>query len=301
MIRELWQRLLPRPAWTRRASDPLLAADAKLPDVPLVSVVMTVYNGSPWVESAMDSILQQSWSKIELIVVDDASTDSAPEIIRSVAARDGRVKFHRLSLNGGTYAAKNHGIDHAQGDVITFMDSDDYSEPARLGKQLELLRHPGQVASTCNYVRVDGAGRIVLNRGLEQRQALISLMIKRQVVDDIGWFDSVRIAADDEFFERLRHVYGRSAHTNVPEPLYRARIRAESLSSVSSSPVNLSGPDSQALSVERARYKQGHTAWREELTQRGLRPHIPRNAGKCRAFDGPSLNHGTGSNSAREC
>lgn len=283
-IRGFWRRFQALPPWTRPISDPLVAPLTEVPETPLVSVVMTAYNAAPWLEAAMDSILRQTWHNLELIVVDDASTDSTRKIIQQVSARDARVRSHRMPVNCGTYVAKNHGVSHASGDVITFMDSDDTSVPTRIAKQLGLLRTAGLVATTCNYVRVDDAGNIILNRGLEQRQALISLMVKRQVFEDIGWFDSVRFAADDEFFERLRHVYGRPAHANVAEPLYRALVRLDSLSGAGATPVNLSGEDSAALSPERARYKEAHAEWRRVISERRLRPYVPRGQSQSRAF-----------------
>lgn len=277
MTRRWWQRLLrPLPSHARRISQPLRALDAVLPETPQVSVVMTVYDTAPWLQAAMESILRQSWKALELIVVDDASNDGSDQIIRAMAARDSRIKPHRLACNGGTYRAKNHGIALATGNVLTFMDSDDVAEPERIASQLALLRDPTLVATTCNYVRVNDEGIRLLNRGLEQRQALISLMIKREVVHDIGWFDSVRFAADDEFFERLRHVYGRSAHANVSEPLYLALARKGSLSTDADHGVSLdltTHPD--ALGRTRQEYRQAYRAWHEDCARRGMRPWMP--------------------------
>lgn len=284
MIRTLWNRVRPLPLWARRASDPLLAPYVVLQAAPLVSVVMTAYNAAEWIEAAIDSILVQSWQNLEVIVVDDASTDETAKIICSVVRRDSRVQLLGLKSNSGTYVAKNQGISKARGEVLTFMDSDDISEPQRLARQLELLRTPGLVATTCDYVRVDSLGHVVLNRGMEQRQALISLMIKRAVIDDIGWFDSVRWAADDEFFERLRHVYGRSAHANVPERLYRALVRTDSLSAEPGNAVKLTGDDNASLSLQRRCYRAAYGEWHDQLSSRQLRPWIPKGTSSVRAF-----------------
>ena len=108
--------------------------------MPLVSVVMPVYNTEKYVGEAIESILGQTFSDFEFIIVDDGSRDRSPAIIRDYERSDERIRCLRLERNAGTAAAKNHGIAAATGEFIAGMDSDDVSLPERLGKQLEFLR-----------------------------------------------------------------------------------------------------------------------------------------------------------------
>ena len=274
----------------RPREEGLVAQAKRLPLFPLVSVVMTSFNSGAWIRRSVGSILQQKFVKLELIVVDDGSTDDTVQVLESLSQRDSRLRILSMPHNGGTYRAKNLGISHARGHAITFADSDDVSHPDRLRLQLRALRGRNLVASTCNYVRRTSDGTLVLNRGLSERQALISLMIKREVINEIGWFDDVRIAADDEFFERIRHVYGRSAHVNVAKPLYTALLRDGSLSTsaATSSSLDTSAGDAY-LSPVRVRYQRAYRQWYAELDARGKRPYVPGNRPATRPFPADDL------------
>ncbi|MFZ7096834.1 glycosyltransferase family 2 protein [Luteimonas dalianensis] len=274
----------------RPRSHPLQAPGATLPPDPLVSVVMTAFNSERWLEAAVASVLrQEGWKHLELVVVDDGSSDGSKPILDRLAAMDHRVRPFHLRRNIGTYRARNVGMSISRGHLITFMDSDDTASRDRIAQQAALLLQRDLVATTCNYVRRTASGRIVPMGGLEERQALVSLMFKRPVLADIGWFDSVRTSADDEFFERLRHVYGRHAHANVPRPLYQALHREQSLSTDPAAPVLLSATDGQdPLSGPRRAYKSAYQSWYERLRANGRRPYIPYNIVSPRPFPVPS-------------
>lgn len=95
---------------------------------PLVSVIVPVYGTEAFLEQCADSILQQTWRNLEIILVDDESPDKSPEICDMYAAKDSRVRvIHRK--NGGVSAARNAGLDAAGGDYIAFVDSDDWISP----------------------------------------------------------------------------------------------------------------------------------------------------------------------------
>lgn len=264
----------------RPADRVLQALTTPLPATPLVSVVMTVYNARPWLDAAIQSILGQSWTSLELLVVDDCSTDGCREQIRSFARQDPRVRPVWMLSNSGTYLAKNAALRLVRGDVVTFMDSDDTCTQDRLEQQLAALREDGVVATTCNYERRTPDGRLVLNRGLPARQALISLMVRRGVLDDVGGFDAVRHGADDEYFERIRTVYGRPAHRNVDATLYQALVREGSLSNTTGSEYLIDLAQSGELPPARAQYRQRFLAWHERLLATGRHPYYPIRAGE---------------------
>lgn len=97
----------------------------EIKDLPTISVIVPVYNAEKTLRQCVDSILMQEYRNFELILVDDGSKDTSPQICDEYAAKDNRVKvFHKA--NGGVSSARNLGLDHAQGEWITFIDSDDY-------------------------------------------------------------------------------------------------------------------------------------------------------------------------------
>ena len=108
--------------------------------MPAVSVVMPVYNGEKYVAEAIESILAQTFTDFEFIIVDDGSRDRSPEIISDYERRDDRIRFLAFEQNKGRAAAKNLGIEAATGQYIAGMDSDDVSLPQRLEKQVDFLR-----------------------------------------------------------------------------------------------------------------------------------------------------------------
>ena len=103
---------------------------------PLVSVVLPVYNAEEYISEALKSILNQTYDNLEVVVVNDGSTDHSLHVIRSLA--DKRVKIISRE-NRGLVASLNEGIDAASGDYIARMDADDISHPERISKQIRLL------------------------------------------------------------------------------------------------------------------------------------------------------------------
>ena len=107
--------------------------------MPRVSVIMPVYNGEEYLSEAIDSILTQTHSDFELILVDDGSQDDSYAIMRGYLERDERIRLFQLESNMGMADARNFGITQARGDYITTMDCDDISLPRRLQLQVEFL------------------------------------------------------------------------------------------------------------------------------------------------------------------
>jgi len=103
-----------------------------------VTVLMPVFNNSAHLRAAIDSVLAQTHREFELIIVDDGSKDSSPEII--AAYRDPRVRFERFERNRGLAAALNHGLQAASAPLIARQDADDLSRPDRLARQLQLFQ-----------------------------------------------------------------------------------------------------------------------------------------------------------------
>lgn len=110
-----------------------------LPNEVSISVVLPVYNGSEYLAASIQSILNQSLSDLELVIVNDGSTDNSRAIIKSFLDRDHRVKYHEHNKNRGIAAAYNTGIKASTGRYVAFQEQDDISLPHRLEKQLMIL------------------------------------------------------------------------------------------------------------------------------------------------------------------
>jgi len=112
---------------------------SKLMVLPKISVIMPVYNAEVYISQAIQSILNQSYKKFELIIVNDASSDKSLDIINGYKSKDKRIKIINLDNNQGIAIALNNGIAIAQGEYIARMDADDISLPFRLYKQLKFM------------------------------------------------------------------------------------------------------------------------------------------------------------------
>ncbi len=92
---------------------------------PKISIIIPVFNREKTIEPAIMSVIDQGYSNVEIIVIDDCSSDSTPEIVRELQRSDDRIIYHRLDENSGVSAARNLGIDLATGSHVGFLDSDD--------------------------------------------------------------------------------------------------------------------------------------------------------------------------------
>lgn len=198
---------------------------------PLVSVVITSYNAEETIEKSVLSILNQSYPNVEVVVCDDYSSDSTWYRLQSLEKRCRNLKIIRQNSNYGTYLAKNVAIKASSGDVILFQDSDDISHPERISIQVKpLLENNSLISTRTKYLRYDDSnGRIIKVGGNSAKFGLITLAIRRKVFDEIGFFDCVRKAGDDEFVQRVRHFYGKEKMLDLDVTLYCALLRENSL------------------------------------------------------------------------
>lgn len=198
---------------------------------PKVSVIMTAYNPEPiGFQLAVESILNQTWRNLELIIVDDASTPAFRKTVERVAALDARIKVVDMSLNQGTYAARNKGISAATGDLITGQDSDDWSHPERIAHQVATLEdNPSAPGVVVQAIRLDdNLVRISPGRSPE-RVCEISLLTRRDLTRELGGYLGSRKGADSEFRIRLEKYVDKKI-VRIKKPLYLTRLSSDSLS-----------------------------------------------------------------------
>jgi glycosyltransferase involved in cell wall biosynthesis len=203
-----------------------------------VSVVMTLYNKGPYVIEAIRSILDGSYTDLEVVVVDDASTDEGPELVQ--ALDDHRVRFLPHAVNTGRAAAANRGFLAAQGSYIAILDADDISQPERLARQVAYLEaHPevGVVGSAAQQV---GAGSVLSRWPAEDEECRAKLlfgdpvlygtcMFRRHLVTEHGarCDEAWRFPGMDYLF--LLGVSRFTRYANLQEPLLLYRIGPQNM------------------------------------------------------------------------
>ncbi|MFC3285777.1 glycosyltransferase family 2 protein [Litchfieldella rifensis] len=192
---------------------------------PKVSVLMPAYNSATTIEKALRGLLQQTWQNLEIIPVDDCSTDDTWQVLQRFAALDSRIRPIKHQINTGAYGARLTALQSASGEFITVHDADDWSHPQKIEAQVEaMLANAELVATMSSWCRVSRnlyVTRVgVIPSANLQRQNESSLMFRRSLVDEIGAWDKVRAAADTEFIWRLQVAYGKQAvsvvHPEVP-------------------------------------------------------------------------------------
>lgn len=178
-------------------------------DLPLVSVVIPVFNRVAVIKRAIDSVLAQDYGNFELLVVDDGSTDETPVVLSALAETGGFTLLHQS--NRGVSAARNLGISHCHGEFIAFLDSDDEWLPGKITAQVNyFLNSPSEVLVQTqeiwirNGVRVNPKRKHLKKSGdifLESlKLCLISpsaVMLRKTLFNEIGFFDENLKAAED--------------------------------------------------------------------------------------------------------
>lgn len=229
-------------------------------DGPLVSVLMTTYNSAEYLDTAVRSVLEQTYRSLELIVVDDCSVDGTREKLAEWVLRDERVKVLHNVCNVGTYGAKNLALLHARGAYITCHDSDDWSHPQKIACQVDRLQSSDALACISQWVRIDERGYFECPRwGSMIHINPSSLLYKREVVEAMGFYDLVRTGADTEFHNRIINRFGKKAVCELREAMALGRARSDSLTRASI------GFDDFGASPVRQAYWESWGAWHRRL------------------------------------
>ncbi len=219
---------------------------------PLVSVVMANYNGSAHIERAMRSVLAQSLDSLELLVIDDASTDESIAIITRLAAIDGRVRPIFQPDNGGPGSARNRGLELARGDWIAVADADDLFHPKRLERLVGMAEARGDAAIADDLIFFSDTAFGEANhlfRGAElKKPRALSLedllddrfagipnhlgytkpLFRRACLGDLRYRTDLRVGEDFDLL--LRFAAAGHEVTIVPETFYLYRRHAGSIS-----------------------------------------------------------------------
>ncbi len=129
---------------------------------PLISVIVPVYNVERYLHRCLDSIISQTYRNLEIILVDDGSTDKSPKICDEYCAKDGRIKVIHKE-NSGAASARNAGLDIAKGDYIAFVDGDDFIDVSMYQQLCDSIQSNGTDMSVCAIKVIDDKDRDITN------------------------------------------------------------------------------------------------------------------------------------------
>ena len=194
---------------------------------PLITVIMPVYNSVQYIEEAIKSVLTQTYSQLELLIIDDGSNDGTREIINQQKALDDRIQLICLQ-NQGSGAARNEGIRRANGDYIAFIDADDYYDPNFLLKGIELIKK-GYDCIVYNYQRFNGDQETLYRvepTPLNSYSAVWNKLYQRECWQNLLFPQDMKI----EDFEVIPIAVGSAKKIGyVPDTFYYYRIHQTSI------------------------------------------------------------------------
>jgi glycosyltransferase involved in cell wall biosynthesis len=212
-------------------------------DSPLVSVILGAYNEEDTIAATLQSLLGQSMADIEIIAVDDGSTDGTAEVVGMF--EDSRVRLLSLERNVGLPGALNRGIEAARGPYIARADADELSFPFRLQRQSTVLaENPHVQAVGCRYQIRGRRNECIVTKQVDSRttfdvESLLqngpriahgSVMLRKSAVTEVGGYrEEFQLAQDYDLWLQMAEHFGEGWLHIVPETLYLRTIQAEQL------------------------------------------------------------------------
>lgn len=206
-------------------------------NIPKVTVLMPVYNGEAHLSEAIESVLNQSFTDFEFLIINDGSTDRSVDIIKTY--RDPRIRLVENERNFGLVDTLNRGIDLARGELIARMDCDDVCVPERLSKQVAFMKQHPEVGICGSWIEYFMGKELVMKFPAQHEEIIQAfpsynpmahptVMIRAEILKSRRlYYDSdYRHVEDYELWTRLAAV---TCCANLPEVLVRYRIHPEQI------------------------------------------------------------------------
>lgn len=169
--------------------------------MPLVSVIIPVYNTEKYLNQCINSVLAQTLSDIEVLLIDDGSTDGSGKICDDYARKDKRIHVIHTS-NHGVSHARNRGLDQAKGEYISFTDSDDWIDPDMIATLYRLMQTHHADLSTCGYIIEDENGSIIYN-------------IKEKAIYTLNKWDTIYSLFHDKHYKYKGNLWDKLYNRNI--------------------------------------------------------------------------------------
>jgi hypothetical protein len=233
------------------------------PSRPCITVILTTRNSASYIQEVLQSVLQQTYSRFELLVIDDASSDDTCALIDELIAADSRVRLIRQNRSRGVYWGWNVAISEARGEVITLLSGSQFYFPTCLEEHLKALRKRGAVASfSYGGPELGIASSATHGLGLAHNTAPTSLMLKKHVLDELGYFDTVKVLAEAEMRDRIQLAYGSGSIQALAEPLCSTISGAKA-------------PNHEISADKSAHYIRSYQSWHKAVAAARARPFVP--------------------------
>lgn len=202
---------------------------------PLISIIIPNFNRQHLIQRAIESVNQQHYSNVEIIVVDDQSTDQSVSIIQDLQKQQDNLSLFVIEENRGANACRNIGVEKARGEYLAFLDSDDYFLPTKLEKQVRILQDRPEVGFVvtgfgAKAVHSLPEGIIPLKETIKQNNlgGFSTLMVRKELFQQVGGLDSNLLSCQDwDLFLKLLQV---SQGYKLAEDLVAYEVQEDSIS-----------------------------------------------------------------------
>lgn len=197
-------------------------------DKPLISIIVPIYNTAKYLPACLDSIINQTYQNLEIILVNDGSTDDSPKIINTYAKKDSRIKVI-AQKNAGLSAARNSGIKKSTGAYITFIDSDDTIEPNMLQDMIIAIRNHGADIAVSSFKEIYPSGKIqYFNRQNYPKKVFATEEALKAMLKEHGFMVSTTMKLfPTKFFQNVKFPVGK-LHEDVGTT-YRLILQANKI------------------------------------------------------------------------
>lgn len=206
----------------------------------LVSIITPTYNCGRFIAETIEAVQAQTYTRWEMVIVDDCSTDNTKEVVDAYIEKDSRVKYHCLEKNSGAAVARTKAMELAEGEYMAFCDSDDLWTPDKLEKQLAFMKANNYAFSCTAYEQIDEEGKslervIKTVKKTDYNRLLLDCPVGNSTVmydvSKMGKFEvpNIRKRNDDalwlQMLKKEKYIWG------MPDVLMKYRIRKNSISS----------------------------------------------------------------------
>lgn len=216
-------------------------------EIPEISVIIPVFNAAPFLQESIESILNQSYSNFELIVLNDKSTDESLEIIKKLQAKDNRIIIIDKEQNVGPANLRNEGINAAKGTYIALMDADDIAAPTRFEKQIAIFKNNPEIGVCGTWFTFFGSEKNkIIKHNTNHDTIKVSflhscnignptVMFKKEVLSDLK-FDNDYVPVED--YDLWSRLLAKTNFYNIPESLLDYRQHNNNISKTKIDNVN---------------------------------------------------------------
>jgi glycosyltransferase involved in cell wall biosynthesis len=204
----------------------------------LVSIITPSYNSSKYIEKTIQSVIEQTYKKWELLIIDDCSNDNSVQIVNKYIINDDRIKLYQLEKNSGVAIARNYGIKKAKGTFIAFLDSDDIWLPNKLEVQLSFMKKNKLLLTYSSYQTIDEYNRLINIRVAKEDLTYDDMLKSNHIGNLTGIYNCSKLGkfymeqvGHEDYLHWLAVMKKAKKTKGIHEPLAQYRILQTSISS----------------------------------------------------------------------